>query len=149
PATSFSSAPAANASRTSASTSATAASSTPRRRARPSASAAWTTATGRRASSAPDVPTCCPEHHGAHRLRRSRVPSEETCMRSRPLGRSGLTVQPLALGTNVFGWSLDEAGAFRVLDAFVDAGLDLVDTADMYPEWVPGNQGGESEAMIG
>lgn len=70
-------------------------------------------------------------------------------MRSRPLGRSGLTVQPLALGTNVFGWSLDEAGAFRVLDAFVDAGLDLVDTADMYPEWVPGNQGGESEAMIG
>lgn len=70
-------------------------------------------------------------------------------MTRRPLGRSGLAVAPLALGTNVFGWSVDEPGAFAVLDAFVDAGLDLVDTADAYPAWVPGNDGGESETMIG
>jgi aryl-alcohol dehydrogenase-like predicted oxidoreductase len=70
-------------------------------------------------------------------------------MTARPLGNSGLTVQPLALGGNVFGWTLDEAASFRVLDAFVDAGLDLVDTADVYPAWVPGNEGGESEAIIG
>jgi aryl-alcohol dehydrogenase-like predicted oxidoreductase len=70
-------------------------------------------------------------------------------MNRRPLGRSGPSVAPLALGTNVFGWSVDEAGAFAVLDAFVDAGLDLLDTADAYPAWVPGNEGGESETMIG
>ena len=65
-------------------------------------------------------------------------------MTARPLGNSGLAVHPLALGGNVFGWTLDEAASFRVLDAFVDAGLDLVDTADVYPAWVPGNEGGES-----
>lgn len=70
-------------------------------------------------------------------------------MNSRPLGQSGISVQPLAFGGNVFGWSLDEAASFRVLDAFVDAGLDLVDTADVYPAWAPGNEGGESEAIIG
>lgn len=70
-------------------------------------------------------------------------------MTARNLGSSGLTVQPLALGGNVFGWTLDEAASFRVLDAFVDAGLDLIDTADVYPAWVPGNEGGESEAIIG
>ena len=70
-------------------------------------------------------------------------------MQARPLGKSGLSVQPLALGGNVFGWSLDEAASVRVLDAFIDAGLDLIDTADVYPAWVPGNQGGESEAIIG
>lgn len=70
-------------------------------------------------------------------------------MNPRPLGQSGVSVQPLALGGNVFGWSLDEAASFRVLDAFVDAGLDLIDTADVYPAWVPGNEGGESETIIG
>ncbi|HEU4662763.1 MAG TPA: aldo/keto reductase [Dokdonella sp.] len=70
-------------------------------------------------------------------------------MNRRRLGRSGLSVAPLALGTNVFGWSVDEPGAFAVLDAFVDSGLDLIDTADVYPAWVPGNEGGESETMIG
>ena len=70
-------------------------------------------------------------------------------MTARNLGNSGLAVQPLALGGNVFGWTLDEASSFRVLDAFVDAGLDLIDTADVYPAWVPGNEGGESEAIIG
>ncbi len=70
-------------------------------------------------------------------------------MSKRELGRSGIAVQPLAFGGNVFGWSLDEAVAFAVLDAFVDAGLDLIDTADVYPAWVPGNRGGESETIIG
>jgi aryl-alcohol dehydrogenase-like predicted oxidoreductase len=70
-------------------------------------------------------------------------------MNRRPLGRSGLSVAPLALGGNVFGWSADKTASFAVLDAFVDAGLDLIDTADVYPAWVPGNRGGESEAIIG
>lgn len=70
-------------------------------------------------------------------------------MSRRSLGRSGLTVAPLALGGNVFGWSVDEAQSFAVLDAFVDADLDLIDTADCYSAWAPGNQGGESETIIG
>ncbi|HEY0178704.1 MAG TPA: aldo/keto reductase, partial [Dokdonella sp.] len=69
--------------------------------------------------------------------------------KQRELGRSGIQVQPLALGGNVFGWSLDEASSFAVLDAFVEAGLNLVDTADGYSQWVPGNEGGESETIIG
>lgn len=70
-------------------------------------------------------------------------------MEHRPLGRSGLHVAPLAFGGNVFGWTADEATSFALLDAFVDAGLNLVDTADVYSRWVPGNQGGESETIIG
>lgn len=68
---------------------------------------------------------------------------------SRPLGRSGLQVGPLAFGGNVFGWSVDEQTTFALLDAFVDAGFNLVDTADAYSAWVPGNAGGESETLIG
>ncbi|MFC3814217.1 aldo/keto reductase [Lysobacter sp. GCM10012299] len=68
---------------------------------------------------------------------------------SRPLGRSSLQVAPFAFGGNVFGWSADEATSFALLDAFVDAGFDLVDTADSYSYWVPGNQGGESETILG
>ena len=67
----------------------------------------------------------------------------------RPLGRSGLQVAPLAFGGNVFGWTADEATSFALLDAFVDAGFNLVDTADVYSRWVPGHSGGESEAIIG
>jgi len=67
----------------------------------------------------------------------------------RNLGRSGIQVGPLALGGNVFGWTADEAASFRVLDAFVDAGLNLIDTADAYSTWAPGNKGGESETIIG
>lgn len=67
----------------------------------------------------------------------------------RQLGRSTLSVAPLALGGNVFGWSADEQRSFEVLDAFVDAGLNLIDTADVYSAWVPGNRGGESETLIG
>jgi aryl-alcohol dehydrogenase-like predicted oxidoreductase len=70
-------------------------------------------------------------------------------MQMRALGRSGLQVAPLALGGNVFGWTADEAASFAVLDAFVDDGFNLIDTADVYSRWVPGHVGGESEAMIG
>ncbi|WP_411852555.1 aldo/keto reductase [Stenotrophomonas sp. LGBM10] len=68
---------------------------------------------------------------------------------SRELGRSGLTVQPIAFGGNVFGWSADEKTSFALLDAFVEAGFNLVDTADAYSAWVPGNAGGESETILG
>ena len=70
-------------------------------------------------------------------------------MSLRPLGNSPLSIAPLAFGGNVFGWSADETQSFELLDAFVDAGCNLIDTADVYPAWVPGNQGGESEAIIG
>jgi aryl-alcohol dehydrogenase-like predicted oxidoreductase len=65
------------------------------------------------------------------------------------LGRTGFTVAPFAFGGNVFGWTVDEAMSFRLLDAFVDAGFNLIDTADSYSRWAPGHQGGESEAIIG
>jgi aryl-alcohol dehydrogenase-like predicted oxidoreductase len=70
-------------------------------------------------------------------------------MNKRSLGNSGLEVAPLALGGNVFGWTVGEADAFPLLDTFVAAGFNLIDTADVYPKWVSGNQGGESEAIIG
>ncbi|HCV95440.1 MAG TPA: alcohol dehydrogenase [Stenotrophomonas sp.] len=68
---------------------------------------------------------------------------------TRELGRSGLHVAPIAFGGNVFGWSADEKTSFALLDAFVDAGFNLVDTADVYSAWVPGNAGGESETILG
>src|ERR1700712_1385382 len=67
----------------------------------------------------------------------------------RPLGRSGLDVSPVCLGGNVFGWAIDEQVSFRLLDAWVDAGMNFVDTADVYSKWVPGHAGGESETIIG
>jgi aryl-alcohol dehydrogenase-like predicted oxidoreductase len=70
-------------------------------------------------------------------------------MERRKLGNSGLEVGPLIFGGNVFGWTTDEQTSFRLLDAFVDAGFDMIDTADMYSIWVPGHKGGESEAIIG
>jgi len=70
-------------------------------------------------------------------------------MQLRPLGRSGLAVAPLAFGGNVFGWTADEATSFALLDAFVDAGFNLIDTADIYSNWVPGHAGGESETILG
>jgi aryl-alcohol dehydrogenase-like predicted oxidoreductase len=70
-------------------------------------------------------------------------------MTKRQLGKSGIEVAPLMLGGNVFGWTADEATSFKILDAFVDAGLNFIDTADSYSTWVPGHQGGESEAIIG
>ena len=70
-------------------------------------------------------------------------------MQLRPLGNSGLMAAPLAFGGNVFGWTASEATSFSLLDAFVDAGFNLVDTADVYSRWVPGHSGGESETIIG
>ena len=70
-------------------------------------------------------------------------------MNMRQLGRSGLQVSPLAFGGNVFGWTVDEATSFSLLDAWVDAGMNFIDTADMYSVWVPGHVGGESETIIG
>jgi aryl-alcohol dehydrogenase-like predicted oxidoreductase len=70
-------------------------------------------------------------------------------MERRQLGNSGLEVGSLVLGGNVFGWTADEQTSFKVLDAFVDAGFNAVDTADMYSVWAPGHKGGESETIIG
>lgn len=70
-------------------------------------------------------------------------------MQLRQLGRSALSIAPLAFGGNVFGWSVDEQRSFELLDAFVDAGFNLIDTADVYSAWAPGNRGGESETIIG
>jgi aryl-alcohol dehydrogenase-like predicted oxidoreductase len=70
-------------------------------------------------------------------------------MLKRPLGKSGLEVAPLALGGNVFGWTVDEPTSFALLDAFVDRGFNLIDTADSYSRWIPGHSGGESETLIG
>ncbi len=70
-------------------------------------------------------------------------------MQYRPLGRSGLQVSPLCFGCNVFGWTVDEATSFSLLDAWVDAGFNFIDTADVYSIWAPGHTGGESESIIG
>src|SRR5262249_31671200 len=70
-------------------------------------------------------------------------------MKTRKLGPSGPEVGPLALGGNVFGWTADEGTSFQILDAFIAAGFNLIDTADVYSRWVPGHRGGESEAVLG
>jgi aryl-alcohol dehydrogenase-like predicted oxidoreductase len=70
-------------------------------------------------------------------------------MQLRTLGRSSLRVSPLCLGGNVFGWTAAEPASFAVLDAAVGAGLNFIDTADVYSRWVPGHRGGESETVIG
>jgi aryl-alcohol dehydrogenase-like predicted oxidoreductase len=70
-------------------------------------------------------------------------------MQPRNLGQSGLSVTPLALGGNVFGWTADEPTSFAILDAFVAHGGNAIDTADGYSYWVPGHEGGESETVIG
>jgi aryl-alcohol dehydrogenase-like predicted oxidoreductase len=70
-------------------------------------------------------------------------------MLQRPLGRSGLQVSPLCFGGNVFGWTVDEGMSFSLLDAWLDAGFNFIDTADVYSKWAPGHKGGESETIIG
>jgi aryl-alcohol dehydrogenase-like predicted oxidoreductase len=70
-------------------------------------------------------------------------------MTHRPLGRSGLSIAPLMLGGNVFGWTADETTSHAILDAFVAGGFNAIDTADVYSGWVPGHRGGESETVIG
>jgi aryl-alcohol dehydrogenase-like predicted oxidoreductase len=70
-------------------------------------------------------------------------------MQLRPLGRSALQVSPLCFGGNVFGWTADEKTSFSLLDAWLDAGFNFIDTADVYSRWAPGHAGGESETVIG
>ncbi len=70
-------------------------------------------------------------------------------MKKRRLGHSPLEVAPLAFGGNVFGWTVDEATSFALLDRFTASGFNLIDTADVYSRWVPGHKGGESESVIG
>jgi aryl-alcohol dehydrogenase-like predicted oxidoreductase len=70
-------------------------------------------------------------------------------MQKRKLGQSGLEIAPLAFGGNVFGFTVDEPTSFKLLDHFIDAGFNLIDTADGYSRWKPGNKGGESETIIG
>lgn len=70
-------------------------------------------------------------------------------MELRPLGRSGLDVPPISFGCNIFGWTVDEAASFRILDELLDRGLTFLDTADVYSRWVEGHVGGESETIIG
>lgn len=67
----------------------------------------------------------------------------------RTLGTTGLTVSPICFGGNVFGWTADDQASHRLLDDFVDAGFNFVDTADIYSNWIPGNSGGESESILG
>jgi aryl-alcohol dehydrogenase-like predicted oxidoreductase len=74
---------------------------------------------------------------------------EKITMELRMLGRSGLKVAPLCFGGNVFGWTADERRSFELLDTFIAAGFNCIDTADVYSRWVPGHHGGESEAIIG
>jgi len=70
-------------------------------------------------------------------------------MNKREIGRSGIKVHPFAFGGNVFGWTIDEKESFKILDGFVDAGLDLIDTADVYATWAHDGKGGQSETIIG
>ena len=70
-------------------------------------------------------------------------------MKKKNLGNSGLEVSSLCFGGNIFGWTVDEATSFKLLDAFVEAGGNFIDTADVYSRWAPGNHGGESETIIG
>jgi aryl-alcohol dehydrogenase-like predicted oxidoreductase len=70
-------------------------------------------------------------------------------LQKRRLGQSQILTAPLVLGGNVFGWTLDEPSSFRILDEFVDAGFEFIDTADVYSNFIPGNVGGESETIIG
>src|SRR5690606_42010868 len=74
---------------------------------------------------------------------------EDDGMQLRQLGRSPLQVAPLIFGGNVFGWTADETMSFRLLDQFVDAGFNAIDTADVYARWLPNSDGGESEKVLG
>lgn len=70
-------------------------------------------------------------------------------MEKRQLGNLGMETAPLAFGGNIFGWTVDEQSSFELLDTFTGAGFNLIDTADSYSRWAPGNKGGESETIIG
>src|ERR1035437_2713206 len=91
----------------------------------------------------------CRLRAGIKHLNRQLIIGGESFMQKRKLGSTGPEVPVLCLGGNVYGWTVSEADAFRQLDAAVEAGLNFVDTADVYSRWVPGHQGGESETIIG
>jgi aryl-alcohol dehydrogenase-like predicted oxidoreductase len=82
-------------------------------------------------------------------LAMTKLSGRRSTMDKRPIGDSGIEIAPLALGGNVFGWTADETTSFALLDAFVDAGGTMIDTADVYSAWVPSHKGGESETVIG
>jgi aryl-alcohol dehydrogenase-like predicted oxidoreductase len=82
-------------------------------------------------------------------LLKKRGARERMKMKKRKLGNTGLEIAPLVFGGNIFGWTVDQSTSFKLLDAFVAAGFNSVDTADMYSKWVPGHTGGESETIIG
>ena len=90
-------------------------------------------------------------HSGNSKLlfEKPEMKNQRCIMDKRPLGTSGIKVAPLTFGGNVFGWTLDEQRSFEMLDAFVEAGFNFIDTADVYSRWAPGNAGGESETIIG
>jgi aryl-alcohol dehydrogenase-like predicted oxidoreductase len=79
----------------------------------------------------------------------TRGEEERAKMKKRQLGNTGLEIAPLVFGGNIFGWTVDQAASFKLLDAFVAAGFNSVDTADAYSKWVSGHKGGESEIIIG
>ncbi len=70
-------------------------------------------------------------------------------MEKRTLGKTDLHIAPIVFGGNVFGWTIDEKKSFEILDRFVEDGFNFIDTADVYSRWAPGNNGGESETIIG
>ena len=70
-------------------------------------------------------------------------------MNKRKLGKTGLEISPLVFGGNIFGWTVDQAASFKLLDFFIAAGFNSIDTADVYSKWVPGHAGGESEIILG
>jgi aryl-alcohol dehydrogenase-like predicted oxidoreductase len=78
-----------------------------------------------------------------------RSAKERVRMKKRKLGNTGLEISPLVFGGNIFDWTVDRATSFKLLDAFVAAGFNSVDTADVYSKWVPGHTGGESEIILG
>src|SRR5258708_29791638 len=70
-------------------------------------------------------------------------------MKKRKVGKTEMEISPLVFGGNIFGWTVDQATSFKLLDAFVAASFNCVDTADVYSKWVPGHAGGESEIILG
>src|SRR5579872_4340364 len=74
---------------------------------------------------------------------------ENVAMIKRTLGKTEIEIAPLVFGGNVFGWTVDQAASFMLLDAWAAAGFNAIDTADVYSRWVPGHTGGESETLIG
>ena len=75
--------------------------------------------------------------------------SERLTVNNRKLGNSGLEISPLVFGGNVLGWTADESTSFKLLDAFLSAGFNVIDAADVYSRWAPGHTGGESETVLG